>query len=137
MSESVIHPKQFSPYLHGTAGPLEGNEVSPSTPKAYSNPAVADIYHPDQLKALLKPAAYGTTVETIANSSAGRAAENEGRLFGSVYEVEPRVVVGVESETGKKHGVPSPTGSWSDIADPEGLDVVKHSHFVDHKGHRL
>ena len=90
MSASAVSPGQFSPYLHGTAGPLEGNVVRPSTPRAYSNPAVAALYHPEQLKALRTPAAYGTTVETIANSSAGRAAETQGRLFGSVYEVEPR-----------------------------------------------
>jgi hypothetical protein len=43
---------------------------------------------------------------------------DEGRLFGSVYEVEPR------------KPIPSPLGDPHHVASSEGMDVVKHTGFV-------
>jgi hypothetical protein len=50
----------------------------------------------------------------------------QGKLFGSVYEVEP-MTPGDPATT-----IPSPSGFKGHIADPKGLKVKRHAAFVSH-----
>lgn len=116
-------------YYHGTASGLKGDMVEPRVPSIYRGDSVRSD------PSLAAPRAYATTNVGEAARVAGTQAIDEGRLFGSVYEVEPRVVVGTDGDD--KYGVPSPTGAMGHIADPEGLDVIKHTGFVKRNGDPL
>ncbi len=122
---SNLNPAQFPErraYYHGTSNGIEGGVVRPNVPNAYRKTADnAD---------LMRPAAYASSLPRDAVASAGHRASMDGKLFGSVYEVEPKVVIGTDGP--HKYGVPSPTGVSHHIADPEGLDVVRHAAFVSH-----
>lgn len=81
---------------HGTAGPIVGDYIRPSYGR-YGFGAYA-VYGGDDAK--------------HAQRYARMAASDQGRLFGTVYEVTPRSKI-----------------EYSDhdayVSDPEGLDVVK------------
>jgi hypothetical protein len=127
MSNTNLNAEQFR-YFHGTGGGIKG-DVKPLVPEAYKevNPLFPE---------LSDPAAYATASFDGASRFAAHKSEQQGRLFGSVYEVEPKVVIGNDA-AGSKYGIPAPTGAPGHIADPEGLNIVRHAAFVDHNGDRL
>jgi hypothetical protein len=99
----VLHPKQFSRYFHGSPGGISGGVVRPAVQGSGRSM--------DEL-------AFATSRVKDAMGHASTKSREEGRLFGSVYEVNPR------------HPRPSPLGDPSHVASAEGLDVVKHTGYV-------
>lgn len=114
MSDRVLHPAQF---FHGTATGIKGGVVRPHDPAeritGRSNPA--------------NSAAYSSSNYNVAADWAGMRTYREGKLFGSIYEVSPRSV----------QTTPEKLAVNPNIADPEGLDVVRHVGFVDDRGRSL
>jgi hypothetical protein len=130
---SVLNSNQLGmAYYHGAGGAIEGGVVEARSPRVYRNLRATPLN--DRLSA---PAAYATEGAKTASEIAGSRAKDEGRLFGSVYEVTPRTTYGKDESSGRVYGVPSPTGALGHIADPAGLDVVKHVGFSKHDGKPL
>ena len=119
---------QFSgrPYYHATARGIVGDTVQPKNPaeRFTGNPGSPENAY-----------AFATNSRDDADFWATSRANSEGRLFGSVYEVDPKTVIGTDGPD--KYGPPSPTGAPGHIADSEGLAVRGHAGFVDYKGDRL
>jgi hypothetical protein len=63
--------EQFKPMYHGTGGEIEGGIVRPGANQAFG------------------PGAYATSRLGSASLYAATKAQQQGRLFGTVYEVEP------------------------------------------------
>jgi len=80
---SHISLSKDAPLYHGTGGAIEGGMVQPAERQYFG------------------PGAYGTESLTSAEFYAKQAAESEGRLFGTVYEVSPATddaqIVGTEA----------------------------------------
>lgn len=93
--------KQFDRFYHGAPGAIEGDVVRPT---GRDN------------------VAYASSSMDDARIYAATSALNEGRLFGSVYEVEP-----VNPE-------PSLMGVKRHVTSRKGLNVVEHLGFVNHDG---
>lgn len=92
---------QFRRFYHGTGVGIEGGVVLPSgrDKVAYASSSLDD-----------------------ARMYAATQALEQGRLFGSVYEVKPR------------NPEPSLMGVKRHVISREGLDVVDHLGFVNHEG---
>ena len=91
-------------YFHGTAGAIKGGVVRPLT-STWNSRSMDEL-------------AFASSRVGDAMDHASMKARHEGRLFGSVYEVAPR------------NPRPSPMGDPRHVADPEGMDVVKHTGYV-------
>ena len=94
-----------TPLYHGTAGEIEGGVVRPS------------------LYPLFADGAYATTVLKNAEGYATEQAQpmwEQGRLFGTVYEVEP-----VSDKATVVYKNTSPGFESEQIADPEGMRVKR------------
>jgi hypothetical protein len=119
-------------YYHGTDVGIKGGVVKPQEPRVYRGmPQGMDMH-------LREPAAYATSNPEAAarhTSATINPHKGQGKLFGSVYEVEPQTVVGTDGDD--KYGVPAPTGQMGAIADPKGLNVKRHAAFVSHEGKLL
>lgn len=98
-----LNPIQHARYFHGTGGGIQGGVVLPRNPgKGRSM---------DEL-------AFASSRVKDAMGFAAMVSRNQGRLFGSVYEVNPR------------NPKPSPLGDPLHVTSAEGMDVVKHTGFV-------
>jgi hypothetical protein len=99
----MLHPKQFARYFHGSPGGISGDVVLPAVQGRGRS---------------MNELAFATSRVRDAMGHASTKAAEEGRLFGSVYEVNPR------------KPQRSPLGDPKHVASAEGLDVVKHTGFV-------
>ena len=101
----TLSRKQFR-WFHGGPGGIEGT-LTPANPGTGRS---------------MDEMAFATNRVGDAMVHAAKKSAQAGRLFGSVYEVNPR------------NPMPSPLGDPRHVASVEGMDVVKHTGFVDHEG---
>jgi len=112
---SNISLRKDAPLYHGTGGDIEGGVVRPAE------------------RQLFGPGAYGTESPTSAEFYAKMAAESEGRLFGTIYEVSP--VTDDAQIAGTEAGK-------AVVTDPEGMKTkgivgfpAVHDYSEEHKAH--